>query len=260
MNKPSFEYLYGPVYSWRLGMSLGVDPLSQKKKICNFNCVYCQLGAERPVACVRRIFVPVERIINEIRSFPIRKIDYITFSGRGEPTLAKNLGEMIAAVKRIRKEKVAVITNASLLTLPKVRADLLKADAVVVKMDASSLKSFRKINRAAPSLSFNKVIGGLRAFRKRFKGTLALQIMFIRQNKGEAKTLAFLARQIRPDEVELNTPLRPCGAKPLTKKEMADLKKEFSSFRVRSVYDIPRKIYHPLEHKKTLSRHGKYKK
>lgn len=260
MNKPSFQYLYGPVYSWRLGMSLGVDPLSQKKKICNFNCIYCQLGTARPAVCVRKIFVPTQKIIEEIKKFPITKIDYITFSGRGEPTLAKNLGEMIAAVKRIRKEKIAVITNASLFALPKVRADLLKADAVVAKLDASSLKSFQKINRAAPSLSFNKVIGGFKAFRKRFKGKLALQIMFLSQNKDEAKALASLAKQIYPDEVELNTPLRPCGVKPLTKKEITDLKKEFFSFKVRSVYDIPRKIYHPLEHKKTVSRHGNYKK
>lgn len=260
MKKASFQYLYGPVYSWRLGMSLGVDPLSKQKKICNFDCIYCQLGKTHLLTQVRKEFVPTQEIIAEIKKFPFARINYITFSGRGEPTLARNLGKMIKAIKDIRPEKIAVITNSFLLAKADVRADLMQADFVLAKLDASCAKTFHKVNRACARPSFNQVIAGLCAFRKRFKGKLALQIMFIKQNKGEAKAIAALAKKIQPSEIQLNTPLRPCAVKPLTKKEMNDLKKEFSHLDVMSVYDVRRKKYRPLDEKKTISRHGKYKK
>ena len=85
----------------------------------------------------RKIFVPTYSIISEIRKLPGNtKIDYLTFSGSGEPTLAKNLGELIKEVKKIRKEPVAVITNSALLGEREVREDLLKADLVMAKLDA----------------------------------------------------------------------------------------------------------------------------
>ncbi|MFH1338585.1 MAG: radical SAM protein, partial [Candidatus Omnitrophota bacterium] len=95
MKAKEFRYVYGPVASWRLGISLGIDLLSAAGKICNFDCIYCQLGkgsryAEKPKACVK-----TSEIIKELKELPGLKIDYITFSGRGEPTLAKNLGQAI---------------------------------------------------------------------------------------------------------------------------------------------------------------------
>jgi len=69
---------------------------------------------------------------------PLLKIDYITFSGTGEPTLAANLGQMIKEVKKIRCEKIAVLTNSSLMHREDVQKDLACADLVVAKLDASS--------------------------------------------------------------------------------------------------------------------------
>jgi len=123
MTKKQYKYIYGPVPSWRLGSSLGIDPLSAKDKICSFDCIYCQIGKTTIHTKKRKVFVSAEQLIEELKSLPPVDIDYITFSGRGEPTLAKNLGEMIAEVKKIRKEPVAVLTNASLLYDKEVRED-----------------------------------------------------------------------------------------------------------------------------------------
>ena len=128
---PQFRFVYGPVYSWRLGMSVGVDPISAAEKICNFDCVYCQLGKTHKFYNQRREFVPTSEVLDEIRLLPNRRFNYITFSGRGEPTLAANLGRMIREVRRIRPEKIAVITNSSLMHLRDVEKDLLEADLVL---------------------------------------------------------------------------------------------------------------------------------
>ncbi len=134
----SFQYIFGPVYSWRLGNSLGIDPLSSPDKICNMDCIYCQLGKTAQLTHERKIYVPLEALMDEIRQIPLDLADYITFSGRGEPTLALNLGEMIRGVKAARPEKVAVITNSSLMHLQAVRDDLMAADFVLAKLDAGN--------------------------------------------------------------------------------------------------------------------------
>src|ERR1041385_6644219 len=119
-----FKYIYGPVYSWRLGISLGIDPISRKEKICNYDCVYCQLGPTTQWVLERQVFIPTENVIEEIGRLKDIPLDYLTFSGRGEPTLAANLGQMIRGLKKIRREKIAVITNSSLLHSPDVQDDL----------------------------------------------------------------------------------------------------------------------------------------
>ena len=81
--KPAFKYIYGPVPSWRLGSSLGIDLLSQEEKICNFDCVYCQLGVIKKYTTERKIHIPVEKVIEELEALPNVSLDYITFSGFG---------------------------------------------------------------------------------------------------------------------------------------------------------------------------------
>ncbi|MGB3057677.1 MAG: radical SAM protein, partial [Candidatus Omnitrophota bacterium] len=209
MAKKRYKYIYGPVPSWRLGRSLGVDPISAEVKICSFDCVYCQLGKTKMLTGRRKNFVPVSKIVQEIRSLPTVKIDYITFSGAGEPTLAKNLGEMIKTVKSIRKEPVAVLTNSSLMHRKDVRKDLSHADLVVAKLDASSEKTFKEINRPLKGITLQKVIDGIKKFSAGYAGKLALQIMFIKENEKFAGEIAQLAKKIDADEIQLNTPLRP---------------------------------------------------
>ena len=257
MSKQNYRYIYGPVPSWRLGSSLGVDPISKAEKVCTFNCVYCQLGKTSHLTDERRIFVQAEQIIEELTSLPPIKIDYITFSGAGEPTLAKNLGEMIRAVKQIRQEKIAVLTNSSLMHREDVMKDLFLADLVVAKLDASSRDIFEQVNHPMENIKLDVVIRAIKDFRSCYTGKLALQIMFVEENKSYAKEIAQIAKEIAPDEVQLNTPLRPCGVKPLTKDEMADLEEYFLGLNTVSVYKAEKKGIKPISSEDTLKRRGK---
>ena len=257
MKKKVFRYIYGPVYSWRLGISLGIDLLSSKRKICNFNCVYCQLGKTQRLTCKTRVYVKTSGAITELEKLPRIKIDYITFSGRGEPSLAKNLGQTIKAVKKLGIAPVAVLTNASLLNQTGIRKNLSYADFVVAKLDAYSQKSLERINQPAKEIRFDKIIQGIKQFRKKFKGKFALQIMFVKGNQGDVRKIAKLAKEINPDEVQINTPLRPSKTEPLSRPEIAKIKKYFSGLDSISVYDIKRKKVAPLSRKQALKRRGK---
>lgn len=262
--KTGFKYIYGPVPSWRLGISLGIDLLSQKEKICNLNCVYCQLGPTLKYTTARKVYVPVEKVVKELRSLPDIKIDYITFSGRGEPTLAANLEEAIKAVKSIRKEPVAVLTNSSLMGLDEVRKELALADFVVAKLDTCSSGSLREINRPAKGVEFGDILDDIKKFRESYQGKLALQIMFIESNKGDIDKYIYLANYIKPDEIQVNTPLRPCNIKPLAKEEILKIKNYFISackgIDVVSVYDERAfKDVTSISDEDTLKRRGKVK-
>ena len=236
MVQNKYRYIYGPVSSWRLGSSLGIDLVSNEKKICTFDCVYCQVGKIDIFKDRREVFVPTEKIVEEIKALPPLKIDYITFSGRGEPTLAKNLGEVIKKVKKLRREKAAIITNSSLIDMADVQEDLRLADLVMLKLDAPSEELFLKINRPMQAVKFDKILEGIKRFKSIYKGRFVLQIMFIEENKECARDLAELAREINPDEIQLNTPLRPCKVKPLPREEMTAIECYFKGMNFVSVY------------------------
>jgi wyosine [tRNA(Phe)-imidazoG37] synthetase (radical SAM superfamily) len=251
-----FKYLYGPVPSWRLGRSLGVDPLTGKQKICSFNCIYCQIGETERLQAKRDVFVTPLQVIEELLRLPDITVDYITFSGRGEPTLAANLSSLIRAVKEMRDEKVAVITNASLLTCEEVRSDLRGTDLVVAKLDACTEESFQRINRPVEGIHLADVVKGLKEFRSSYQGKLALQIMLQPENRAEAEGIAKLSDEIEPDEVQLNTPLRPCAVQPLSPEEMEKIRPFFSSS-VISVYEAEKVEVRSVSGTETLTRRGK---
>jgi len=262
VEQPNYKYIYGPVSSWRLGRSLGIDPISSFQKTCTFDCVYCQAGKTEVFSEKREVFIPTEALIHELRSLPEVAIDYITFAGNGEPTLAKNLGEMIRAVRMVRKEKIAVITNASLINRKDVVDDLLLADLVEAKLDASSAESFKAVNRPMPEILWEDVMEGLKAFRKVYRGHLTLQIMFVASNKACAAAIATLAHQIGPDEIEINTPLRVCAVKPLSIEEMEEITAIFreicgDKIKIRSVYEEKREKSKPFSKDSTERRRGK---
>ncbi|MDD4995765.1 MAG: radical SAM protein [Patescibacteria group bacterium] len=262
MSKREFNYIYGPVPSWRLGRSLGIDPISYKGKVCTFDCLYCQIGKTSFLTDKRKTFVSAEKIIRELKSLPPLKIDYITFSGAGEPTLAKNLGQMIKMVKRISGEKIAVITNSSLMGRKDVQKDLLLADFVVAKLDASSQNGLKEMNRPIKTVGFGDIIKGIKDFRKYYKGRLALQAMFTEKNKKYAVGIARIASEINPDEIQINTPLRRCRVKPLPKKDLDAIRRLFirecgNDVKIISVYDSKKKKVKPISNDETLKRRGK---
>ena len=242
--------------SWRLGSSLGIDPVSCKEKFCTFDCIYCQLGETKVFRDKREVFVPTEKLIEEVKSLPPLKIDYITFSGRGEPTLSENLGEMIRQIKKIRKERIAVLTNSSLIGKRDVQRDLSLADFVMTKLDVCSEESFQKINRPMPGITFDKIIKGIKEFRSEHKGRLSLQIMFIEKNKIYAPEIARIAKDIDPDEVQINTPLRPCQEGPLSRQEIDIIKRYFEGMNIISVYEAENKQVESLSKGDTLKRRG----
>ncbi|MCX5782327.1 MAG: radical SAM protein [Elusimicrobia bacterium] len=261
-KKIDYHCIYGPVASWRLGVSLGIDPISMSYKVCSFDCLYCQIGRTKVLSTKRECFATTDEIIGELKTITKEGIDYITFAGAGEPTLAGNLGRIIQKVKAVRLEKVAVITNSSILNDPEVRSELLMADKVIVKLDAADEKTFKKINRPAKEVKFKNILQGLRDFRKEFKGELAVQIMVIKENKKSAKEIAKLAYSISPDEIQINTPLRPCPVEPLGKKEITAIIEEFKILcpktRILSVYGPREEIKtESISGKDTLRRRGK---
>lgn len=256
--KKNYKYIYGPVPSWRLGSSLGIDPISvDKGKACSFDCIYCQLGQTSTLSKDRKIFVPAAKIIEEINSLPPLKIDYITFAGTGEPTLAKNLGQMIKAIKKIRKEKIAILTNSSLMDREDVQKDLLLVDFVMAKLDVCSQDLLVRINQPLKTIKFDTIVKALKEFKDRYKGKLALQIMFFKENQKQAKEIARIAKEINPDEVQINTPLRPCAILPLSRTELNVIKNYFKGLNSISVYEGKKKKVKPVSKEDTLRRRGK---
>lgn len=203
------DSIYGPVRSWRLGASLGVDVLCVDS-ICSFECVYCQLGQINRLTTRREVFVSTEKILADLENSDWQAADVITFSGSGEPTLAANLGEVIEKLKQITGKPIVVLTNSTLLHLAEVRAEIAGADRIFCKLDAWSDEILRRTDRPAEDISLKSIISGIRLLREEFDGFLAIQTMILRRlKKFEIKRLGDILRAISPDEVQLNLPTRP---------------------------------------------------
>jgi wyosine [tRNA(Phe)-imidazoG37] synthetase (radical SAM superfamily) len=238
---------------------LGVDPLSSKDKVCNMDCIYCQLGRTANLTNERKVYVPTQGVLDEIARIPLHFVDYITFAGRGEPTLARNLGEMIRGIKSFRHEKVAVLTNSSLMNIDKVREELLCADYVLAKLDAGDQSSFETVDQGK-QLELGEIIHGMMEFRDIFKGKLALQIMLVDQNIDNIQQISDITRRIGANEIQLDTPLRPSAVKPLERQRIQWAKKFFDYIPVVSVFDSPLKETTPIDEQATINRHGNYRK
>lgn len=251
---PVNSVVYGPVPSWRLGRSLGIDLLSTEGKTCSFDCIYCQLGTTLYPLAERREFVSLNQVKTELKAVSGIEADYATFSGVGEPTLASNLGQAISMVKLILHLPVAVLTNSSLMPREDVRRDLAEADVVVAKVDAPEEELFRRVNRPFGGYSLDEILQGIKLFRKNYHGKLAIQIMFVELNKRYAREMAEIATGFSPDEVQLNTPLRPCGVEPLSPPEMAAIKEDFAGFDVVEVYEAAAPEVVPVNAIETLRR------
>jgi wyosine [tRNA(Phe)-imidazoG37] synthetase (radical SAM superfamily) len=172
-------FLYGPVPSRRLGISLGISPIP--KKTCNYSCIYCQLGRTDHLTNQRQMFFPVEKILGEFDEINQRHLSYdvITIVGEGEPTLYSGLGQLILALQQKTETPVAVITNGALLYDRELQEELIEADIVLASMDAYDEASFKKINRPHGTLSFKQVMDGLVDFSIRCQGQLWLEMMLM---------------------------------------------------------------------------------
>jgi wyosine [tRNA(Phe)-imidazoG37] synthetase (radical SAM superfamily) len=206
------RFVYGPVASRRLGFSLGVDIIPFKT--CTLDCVYCQLGSAGRATVRRRSWFPPEAILAQIKEAidSGQRIDVITFSGSGEPTLSRDLGVLIKSIKKMTEIPVAVLTNGTLFGRRDVRRDLAAADIVVPSLDAVPTSLFRRVNRPHASLDNRKVIEGLARFRDEFAGEIRLEIMLVKGVNDSPAAIEAVKKalvRIRPDRIELNTVVRP---------------------------------------------------
>jgi wyosine [tRNA(Phe)-imidazoG37] synthetase (radical SAM superfamily) len=205
--------VYGPVPSRRLGRSLGIDlvPL----KACTFDCVYCQLGRTTHKTLERRSFFALEPILEEAAERLARiRPDYVTVAGSGEPTLEARLGELLEALKGLSNVPVALLTNGSLLWDEEVQRAAALADVVIPSLDAGDEEFFQWVNRPADGLSLEQVLGGLVSFRGRYAGSIWLEVMVLAgmtETRGRLQALADAAARVRPERIQLNTPVRPGG-------------------------------------------------
>lgn len=200
--------VYGPVHSWRVGWSLGVD-LLLTTSTCSFNCIYCQLGNIQLKTAERKLYVPTEQVEKDFKRSDWEKADIVTLSGSGEPTLALNLGEVIHFIHEYSGKPVMVLTNGTLLADPAVQRDLQEAEVVSVKLDAATDEMLARMNRPVPGVTLDGILEGIRSFRKVYTGKLCLQCMLMPTNLAEAEALADLVATLDVDEIQLNTPKRP---------------------------------------------------
>ena len=206
-------YVFGPIASRRLGVSLGIDLV--RPKTCPLDCVYCEAGATTNLTLERREYVPVDAVLEELDAVLSRhpKLDYVTFSGSGEPTLNSRIGDVVEFVKRKYPEyRLCLLTNAMLLGDEGLLRDIEKVDLVIPSLDGSDAEEFLRINRPVKGFNFDRFVADLTAFTHRSKSRIDLELFIVPGvNDSDASIARFveLIKKMRVDLVQLNTLDRP---------------------------------------------------
>lgn len=230
------ETVFGPIFSRRLGSSLGINLLPREGKICNFDCIYCECGWNRDGLGDRRI--PTAAEVREALEARLRQVaadgthvDSITFSGDGEPTLNPEFPAIIDDTLRLRDRwlpsaKVSVLSNATRVHVPEIFAALTRVDNPIMKIDAPTDEAVRRINRPAPGYSLERTIAALR----RFDGDFVLQTMFLKSDGFDSSEPAQLAawmdivRLLNPRKIMVYTIARPTPEAGLEKFSEAEMR------------------------------------
>jgi len=230
----SMKYIFGPINSRRLGISLGVDLVPYKT--CSLDCIYCECGRTTQLTSKIDEYVSTNEVIKEIDEYLAEKpdLDVITFSGSGEPTLHRGIGEIIKYLKQNYPEyKVAVLTNGTLFWKKEVRNSVLEADLLIPSLDAISDSIFKKILRPAVGITSEKIISGLVELRKEFDGEIILEIFIvpgINDSDTELENMRQACLKIKPDKIQINSLDRP-GTEdyvmPSEQKKLESIKKIF---------------------------------
>jgi wyosine [tRNA(Phe)-imidazoG37] synthetase (radical SAM superfamily) len=222
-----YKYLFGPVPSRRLGISLGVDLVPFK--ICSLNCVYCECGCTTNLTIERKEYVPYKDVVKELEHYFNHNPDpdYITFSGSGEPTLNSRIGNVLKFIKKQKPNiPVAVLTNGTLFYQEQLRSELLDANLILPSLDAALDLVFQKINMPFHGLNLEDYIQGLQDFRSEYKGKMWLEVFILPgYNDGIANLLQLkkALERIRPDSIQLNTLDRPGAIEGIHAADRADL-------------------------------------
>jgi len=241
------KYLFGPVNSRRLGLSLGVDLVPAK--ICSFDCIYCEVGPTTTLTMRRGEYEPTAGLIAELEEYFAglesgRGVppQVVTLTASGEPTLHSGIGQVISYLKGRTELPVVVLTNGSLLTDPQVRLDLMGADIVAPSLDSARPESYAMVNRPSRHCPDPAgLIEGLVAFTEEFGGQVWLEILLVEGvNDSEADIAALVAAtaRIRPDRIQLSTVVRPpavATARPLSAARLREIAGRFGAVPVEVV-------------------------
>ncbi len=223
------DIVFGPIFSRRLGSSLGVNLLPSKGKLCNFDCVYCECGwnkdgiAERVFPRLEEVKVAMEEKMSKAASEGV-PVDSITFSGNGEPTMNPDFPEIIDVTLELRDKyfpeaKVSVLSNATLIGRPAVAQALMKVDNPILKIDASSDELIARINKPVGRYRLDEVVEAM----MKFEGRFVLQTMFLKSpdfDTTEPEALEKwmeIVRRVKPREIMVYTIDRETPDKSLAK-------------------------------------------
>lgn len=211
--KPEYNHIFGPVPSRRLGLSLGVDLMPHKT--CSLDCVYCECGKTTHLTIKPDEYTPVDRIKHELNSFLASnpRLDYITFSGSGEPTLHSGIGEIISYIKSDFPDyKVALLANSTLFYSAEIRKKILDADLIIASFDAVSEELFRAINRPHPGLDSKTIVDGIIALKNEYSNKFWIEVFIVpgfNDNMDEITLIQNFMNSIKPNQIHLNTLDRP---------------------------------------------------
>ncbi|MBN2431441.1 MAG: radical SAM protein [Acidobacteria bacterium] len=208
----NYRYLFGPVPSRRLGISLGVDLVPHK--VCTMDCVYCECGPTTRLTMDRQAYVPTAEVIRELDAFMASSPapDTITFSGSGEPTLHRDMGLIARHIKDHFDVPLALLTNSTLFFRPDVRADARPVDLILPSLDSARPATLQAINRPHPEVSVERIIDGLVEFCRDWPGRCWLEIFILPPHNTTTEELDALQAaidRIAPERVQLNTADRP---------------------------------------------------
>jgi len=223
-----YKYLFGPVPSRRLGVSLGVDLVPPKT--CSLNCIYCECGRTTKLTLEREEYIPVQGVKTELAHYFSHhpQPDYITFSGSGEPTLNSGIGDVLKFIKQQPQDyNTAILSNGTLFRQKTVRDQVLGADVIIPSLDAATPAAFRKINNPHPEMDLNEIIFGLIRLRKEYRGQIWLEVFIVPGMNDSEEELAALKdaiERIAPDRVQLNTLDRPGTVSDIRAATQAELK------------------------------------
>lgn len=230
------EIAFGPIFSRRLGSSLGVNILPSKGKLCNFDCIYCECGWNKDGAVAGREFPGVADVEAALQaklalaSEAGIPVDSITFSGNGEPTMNPDFPAIIDVTLKLRDRyfpnaKVSVLSNATLIGRPDVAAALRRVDNPILKIDASTQMLAEQMNRPVGRYRLDEVIRNL----KSFDGEFILQTMFLKSQEFDTASPEALSRwidivrELRPRQVMVYTIDRETPDKTLRKYTVEEL-------------------------------------
>ena len=225
------ETVFGPIYSRRLGTSLGINLLPEKGKICNFDCIYCECGWNKDgrndtvLPTAAKVRADLENILEHLRRKEIQ-VDSITFSGDGEPTLNPEFPQIIDDTLALRDQlaptaKVSVLSNATRVHIPEIYNALCKVDNPIMKIDAPTNELVARINKPAPGYDIARVVEAL----KQFHGNFILQTCMLRSKEYDFDSSRpevldgwmAIVRQLHPREIMVYTIDRPTPAEGLEK-------------------------------------------